>query len=56
MFIFIAENLGTIAVAAGLAGIVAAIIVKMVQDKRKGKSIGCGCGCESCSRACSGPE
>jgi hypothetical protein len=51
MFNFLADNWGTILIALIVAGIVAAIIVKMVRDKRKGKIIGCDCGCEGCAQA-----
>ena len=58
MFVFIAENLGTIVVAALLAVIVAAIVIKMVRDKQKGKCVGCSCGCDNCPQASShtGPQ
>jgi hypothetical protein len=45
---FLTENYGTIVVFLIVAGIVAAIVRKMVRDKRKGKSVLCDCGCESC--------
>ena len=38
----------TIVISLILAAIVAAIIVKLVRDKKHGKSIGCGCDCASC--------
>lgn len=44
---FLIENLGTILVAAVLAGIVALIIVKMLRDRKKGQS-SCGCACSWC--------
>ena len=53
MFAFMAENLGTIVVAALLAVIVAAIVIKMARDKQKGKCVGCSCGCDSCPQASS---
>ena len=44
------NNLGTIVVALVLLGIVTAIIVKLLRDRRKNKSAGacagCSCGCE----------
>lgn len=43
--------LPTILISLLLAGIVAAIILKFVRDKKSGKSIGCGCGCSSCPSA-----
>lgn len=38
----------TILISVFLAAIVAAVIVKLVRDKKRGKSIGCGCDCASC--------
>jgi hypothetical protein len=43
MIIFIAENIGTIAVGLVLLGIVMAIIIKMLRDNRKGKHLGSDC-------------
>ena len=37
--------MGTIIIALVLLGIVAAIIIKIVMDKRKNKCAGCPCGC-----------
>ena len=48
MLAWLAANLGTIVVTLILIGIVAAIIVKMVKDKKQGKG-SCGCGCEHCA-------
>ena len=48
MFEWIANNLGTILAVLALIIIIAAIIIKMVKDKKQGKS-GCGCGFESCA-------
>ena len=42
------ENLGTIVVSLVLIAIVALIVVKMIRDKKKGKS-SCGCGCANCA-------
>ncbi len=42
------ENGGTILVSAVLLGVVAAIVVHMVRQKKAGRS-GCGCGCEGCA-------
>ena len=44
---FIKDNSATLAVLAILAVTVAAIVVKLVRDKRAGKS-SCGCGCADC--------
>lgn len=52
---FFKENLGTIAVGAVVLTIVVLLVLKLVKDKRAGKS-GCSCGCSSCpmSRGCPG--
>lgn len=48
MIDFFVQNLGTIVVGAIVVAVVAAIIVKMINDRKKGKS-SCGCGCENCA-------
>ena len=48
MLAWLAANLGTIVVTLILIGIVTAIIVKMVKDRKQGKG-SCGCGCEHCA-------
>ena len=48
MFTWITENLATILISAGLLLIVVLIIVKLVKDKKKGKS-SCGCNCAHCA-------
>lgn len=48
MFTWIYENLGTIIIGAILAAVVAAVIVHMIRNKKKGRS-SCGCGCSSCA-------
>lgn len=50
MLAFIVDNLATVLVCLVLAAIVAAIIVKLVRDRRKGKS-SCGCNCAHCAMA-----
>ena len=40
---FVSENLGTIAVAAAVLWLVVFLVIKLVKDKRAGKS-----GCSSC--------
>ncbi len=45
---FIQQNAGSIAVGVMLLAVVAVIVIKMIRDKRAGKS-SCGCGCEHCS-------
>lgn len=47
MLIWIKANLATVIISAVLLVIVAAIIVSIVKDKRRGKS-SCGCKCASC--------
>ena len=48
MISFITENLGTIIITVVLVAILAAIVVKLVRDKRKGKS-SCGGNCAHCA-------
>lgn len=48
MLVWLAENIGTILILAALIAIVAAIIVSMRRDKKRGKS-SCGCGCAHCA-------
>lgn len=48
MLTFLTENLATIIIAVIVIGILAAIITKMIKDKKKGKS-SCSCGCENCA-------
>lgn len=50
IFDFLSQNLGTILVLILLTAIVAAVVIKMIKDKRSGKS-GCSCGCEVCAMA-----
>ncbi|MDR1156903.1 MAG: FeoB-associated Cys-rich membrane protein [Oscillospiraceae bacterium] len=45
MLTVLAENLGTILVGLVVLGILAAIVAKLIRDKRKGKCVGCDCGC-----------
>jgi len=49
MLTFIINNLGTILVGVIVAGIIAAIVVKLIRDRRKGGCIGCDCDCENCN-------
>ncbi len=44
---FLAENLGTILVFFAVAAIVSLLVLKLIKDKRSGRS-GCSCGCSSC--------
>ncbi len=48
MFTWISENMGTIVIGAILAAVVAAVIVHMVRNKKRGRS-SCGCGCSGCA-------
>ena len=50
MIQFISENLSTILITAALAAVVALIVVKMIKDKKKGKT-SCGCSCTGCAGA-----
>lgn len=50
MFQWIADNIATIAICIALALIVSGCIIKLVSDKRKGRSA-CGCNCAHCSMA-----
>ena len=50
MLNWIANNIATILISLGLLIIVFAIIVKLVKDKKKGKS-SCGCNCAHCAMA-----
>ena len=47
MLAWLQANFATILILAVLAAIVAAIVVHLIRNKRKGKSA-CGCGCQSC--------
>ena len=46
----IVDNGGTILVTLALAGIVAAILVRLHRDRKQGKS-SCGCNCSACPMA-----
>jgi hypothetical protein len=48
MLAWLNDNIGTIIVSLILIGVVTAIIVKMVKNKKSGKG-SCGCGCEQCA-------
>lgn len=48
MFAWIMGNLATVIISTILILMVAAVIMGMVRDKRKGKS-SCGCGCGGCA-------
>lgn len=40
--------IATIIISILIAGAVAAVVIKMIRDRKQGKS-GCGCGCSSCA-------
>ena len=48
MLEFLSEQWGTILAALVLLGLVCAVIVTMIRNRKKGKST-CGCGCSSCA-------
>ncbi|MBQ7411471.1 MAG: FeoB-associated Cys-rich membrane protein [Clostridia bacterium] len=48
MLEFIKNNIATIAISILLLAIVAGIIVRLVKNKKQGKS-SCGCGCSNCA-------
>ena len=47
MLAWLTENIATMIICAVLIAVVAAIIVSMIRNKKKGKS-SCGCGCTDC--------
>ncbi len=47
---WIIENIGTIVICLLLVAIVSAIIIRLIKNKKAGKS-SCGCGCQSCAMA-----
>lgn len=53
MLEYLAQNFGYILVAGVLLLIVAAIILRMVRNRRAGKG-GCGHGCAGCAHGCAG--
>ena len=53
MISFLTQNIGTIAVGLIIAGIVAAVVIKIVRDKKRGKCVSCDCGCAGCPKASS---
>ena len=48
MWIWLQNNIGTIAVCAFLVAALGAIAVKMIKDRKQGRS-SCGCGCSGCA-------
>ncbi len=51
MFAWIVDNLATVGVCAVLVAVMAAIIVKLIKDKKAGKS-SCGGNCAACPMCC----
>lgn len=50
MIAFFTQYGGTLLVGAILVIIVAAIVIKLVRDKKKGRT-SCGCGCSGCANS-----
>ncbi len=50
MLSWISQNIATIVICIVLLAIVAAIIAKLVKDRKKGK-FSCGCNCAHCAMA-----
>ena len=48
MLLWLKANLATIVIGLILAAVVALIIYRLVEDRRKGRS-SCGCGCSNCA-------
>ncbi|MBO4876657.1 MAG: FeoB-associated Cys-rich membrane protein [Ruminococcus sp.] len=48
MLVWLTENLGTIIVSLALIAVVTLITVRLIKDKKQGKT-SCGCGCEHCA-------
>lgn len=48
MLAFLKENLSTIIIGLIVLAVVVSLVVKLIRDKKKGKS-SCGCGCEHCA-------
>lgn len=48
MLAWIMENIGTILICVVLIAIVAAVVVSMLRDRKKGRS-SCGCNCAHCA-------
>ena len=47
---WLSANGGTLLICLVLAAVVAAVVVKLVRDRKKGKS-SCGCNCAHCAMA-----
>ncbi len=54
MIQWFSENLATIVVAVIVFAVLALVVVKMIRDKKRGKS-GCSCGCGGCPHASACP-
>lgn len=49
MLAYLVSNMGNIVVGLLILAVVAAIVYKMIKNKKQGKSC---CGCENCSHKC----
>lgn len=50
MLAWLQANIGTIIVCAVLVAVLTAIVIHLINNKRKGKnSCSCGCGCSGCA-------
>ena len=50
MLAWLQANIGTIIVCTVLIAVLAAIVINLINNKRKGKnSCNCGCGCSGCA-------
>ncbi len=50
MLAWISDNLATIIVSGIVIAAVAAVVIKLVKDRKNGNN-GCGCGCSGCAMA-----
>ncbi|MCI5683744.1 MAG: FeoB-associated Cys-rich membrane protein [Eubacteriales bacterium] len=47
MLAWLSENLATVIICAALIAVIAAIVIRLILNKKKGRS-SCGCGCDNC--------
>ena len=50
MLQWLLDNWATVLICMALVAVIAAVIVKLIKDKKKGKS-SCGCNCAHCAMA-----
>ncbi|MDR2574200.1 MAG: FeoB-associated Cys-rich membrane protein [Desulfovibrio sp.] len=50
MYALIVENSGTLLVGTIVAGVLLAVVVKLLGDRKRRKSTSCACGCCGCSK------